>query len=147
MGIDKPVVIYIKPPVSLEQDIKNESKKFSLNFDKSFNLLGKRIHDNFKTEYESKNKTGRWYGKHRASAKNETPAKITGELLRKTKFEILEELHTGEKQKNLSITDNTNKGYSYILEFGNKKIAPRQGFKKAIDKSEPQFFKDLVEYE
>ncbi len=142
-----PVIRYIPPPVSLEEDLKKESKKFTLNFDKAFNMLSKNIHENFKIQYESKNKSGRFYGKHRASAPNETPAKITGNLLQQTRFEILNQLFNGENKKNLSIIDGTNKGYSYYLEFGTKSVKPRKGFEKAITKAEPTFYKDLINYE
>lgn len=144
---NNPIIRYIPPPVSLEEDLKKESKKFNLNFDKAFSKLSKNIYENFKLEYESKNKTGRFYGKHRASAPNETPAKITGNLLQRTKFEILNELYNGEKKKNLSIIDGTSKGYSYYLEFGTKTVKARKGFEKAINKAEPTFYKDLINYE
>jgi|LakMenEpi03Aug12_release.lakeMendotaPanAssembly.Ray.scaffolds.fasta_scaffold571902_2 hypothetical protein len=153
MQTGKTNIVYIKPPVSLEEDIKRESKKFSLNFQKSFTNLRNNIHKNFKNEYESGKKTGRFYDVtfispsvkklHRASAEGETPAKITGELLRRTQYEIKND----KESKSLTIIDGTEKSYSYFLEFGTRKVKPRLGFKQAINKSQDRFYKDLIEYE
>ena len=88
----------------------------------------------FLNEYNSGRKTGRIYGKHRASAPGETPAKITGKLGRSFSF----------NSTSSSSTFGSNAEYGKFLEFGTKKMKPRNGVIQAINKNMKKLERDLL---
>jgi hypothetical protein len=108
-------------------------KKNNIDVFSKLKKLGINIRRDFLQEYQYGNKTGKLYGKHRASAPGETPAKITGFLGANLKNK--------QSQNILDIIDTS--GYGEYLEFGTKRIKPRQGVKQAIDKNLGAFKNEL----
>jgi hypothetical protein len=111
-----------------------KEKKFNMN--SRLNQFGYRVKDSFLREYTSGTKTGIMYGKHRASAPNETPARITGKLGNSLLIRVSSNI--------LNIVDTS--GYGKFLEFGTKKIAKREGVLQAIEKNKGQFENDLSKH-
>ena len=117
--------------VEITFSCKFKEKKFNVNG--KLNYFGYQIKDNFLKEYASGNKTGRKYGDHRASAPNETPARITGRLGNSLQMRVA--------KNELLIADTS--GYGAYLEFGTKNIAKREGVLKSINKNKDNFRNDL----
>lgn len=119
--------------MSVELDFKVNFKRKDFSFNKELTTLGTKIKSSFLQEYASGIKSGRLYGKHRASGPGETPARITGKLG--------ESLLTRVASNSLQIVDKS--GYGAYLEFGTTKIAKREGVKQAFNKNEENFINDL----
>lgn len=94
-----------------------------------------RTRSDFINEYNNGTKTGRFYGRHRASASGETPARITGKLGRGFVFNA----------NNTTSTFGTNTEYGKFLEFGTRKMKPRNGVLQAINKNMQTLELDLLD--
>lgn len=115
--------------IKVELNLNNKSIDVST----ALRNLGRNIKNEFMQEYQFGAKTGRLYGKHRASAPNETPAKISGNL--GEKFIYI------SRPNELDLIDNS--GYGGYLEFGTKYIKPRNGVISAINNNLKRFENEL----
>lgn len=95
----------------------------TINVSKALRNMGRNVKNEFLHEYQFGVKTGRLYGTHRASAPGETPAKLSGNL--GNKFIYI--------SRNSEVDFIDNSGYGGYLEFGTKKIKPRNGVISAIN--------------
>lgn len=119
--------------MTIEIVFKHDFKGKKININGKLNYFAYQIKDDFLKEYASGIKTGKMYGNHRASAPNETPARITGRLGNS--------LQTRVAKNELSIVDTS--GYGAYLEFGTKNIEKRQGIMKSINRNKEKFKNDL----
>jgi len=119
--------------IIIEVILKNKEPHIDLA--KALRNMGRNVKSTFLQDYQSGTKTGRRYGSHIASAPNETPARITGNL--GNKFVVI------SRKTEVDFVDNS--GYGAYLEFGTKRIAARKGVISAINNNLAKLNNELSE--
>lgn len=115
--------------------VKFENPEYKLGLTRKLVRLGVDVNKKFQQEYKNGIKTGRYYGTHRASAPEETPARITGNLGRSFQRKA--------SKNYLDLIDNS--GYGAFLEFGTRRMKARRGVYQALEKSLRKFEAELLE--
>ena len=91
-------------------------------------ISGKKVQREAKILINTSSPSGKFYGKHRASAAGEAPATDTGNLVRNIKVK--------EERQSVKVGILDQRAiYGAYLEFGTSKIAPRPWLKPATDMS------------
>lgn len=90
--------------------------------------VGNSTKETLQKGLRAKNKTGRLYGSHRASAPNEYPANKTGQLLRSIRM-----TRTANE-----VTTGTTAFYGRFLSDGTRKMRPRKMTREAFRQALPE---------
>lgn len=103
---------------------------------KGGNQIRNTIINSMVSDRRKEGPSGRFYGKHRASAKGEAPAVNTGELLRSILFEV--------NNNEMEVGSAGGAPYSEYLEDGTKNMAPRPFLMPAVEKHEKEILDQMA---